>query len=427
MVRRLALALAAAWLVLAAIVLGRFADEALPATYLVRPLALELGVAFGIGAGSLIARGHAVAVAAGAAVLVALPEPVLVLTLVGVLIGAELLRRAGRMRADSQRPVLVLVGVFFSLGLIRALSVIDLPSNVGYSAVSGGPPMYVVLLDGYPRIDTLAELGIDNSSFVNALEERGFDHYPQAMSSHTKTHKTLLAMLTDEVVTDDPVTIEARRGIRERLVVPPGFVAVDPPIGFVTLGPGPHIDPGGSNDFEGQLLAQSVVGVMAPDLAWAALAQGLRERIDASLDVLVASPELRIFVHLVAPHPPFLYEADGSAGTTRQCWPECALFANSIEDRGTTRESWASSMTGNVKALNARVLAAVDRLIAAHPDAVIVLFSDHGGRISEAERDEWHRSFLAARTPGHPGVFADAPRPDTIIRTLLATYESGTP
>lgn len=419
---RLALAAVAAWLVLAAIILGRFADEPLPASYLVRPLLVAAAVALAIGGLSLIAPRHAVAVATGVAALVGLPDPVIVLAMSGVLIGVELLRRRGRMPGDTQRPALLLVAVCFGLGLVRAVWVIDLPSDAGYRADSGGPPMYVVLLDGYARIDSLAALGIDNQAFVNALESRGFDHYPDAHSIHTKTHKTLLALLTDESVNDEPVTVAERRAIRKRLVVPPGFIAIDPPFGFVTLGPGPHVDPGGVNDFDAQLVGQSAAAALAPDWAWSWLVDGYRDRVDGALSLLETRPERRIFVHLAAPHPPFLYGADGSTESPRWCWPQCGIFTNTIEDLGITRDQWAGGMAAQLEGLNARLIETLDDLIARRPDAVIVLFSDHGGRISTADQDEWHRSFLAARTPGHPGLFAAAPRPDTIIRTLLAAY-----
>lgn len=422
MIGRFALATAAAWLVLAAIILGRFADAVLPASYLVRPLVVAAAMAPVLGGVSLIAGRHAVALAAGIAVLLVLPDPVILLSLAAVLVGMELLRRRGRMPGDTRRVVLLLVGIFFGLGLVRAVSVIDLPTTAGYRADGGGPPLYVALLDGYPRIDSLAAMGIDNQAFVDALESRGFDHYPAAQSFHTKTHKTLLALLTDESVNDEPVTVEERRAIRERLVVPPGFIAIDPPIGFVTLGPGPHLDPGGMNDFEAELVGQSVVALLAPDWSWSLLLDGFRDRVDAALSLLGSRPEPRIFVHLVTPHPPFLYGVRGSAQAPRWCWPQCGIFTNTIEGLGATRDQWAGGMAAQLRALNALLLEAIDRLVARHPDAVIVLFSDHGGRSSTADPDEWHRSFLAARTPGHPGLFAAAPRPDTIIRTLLSTY-----
>jgi len=55
---------------------------------------------------------------------------------------------------------------------------------------------------------------------------------------------------------------------------------------------------------------------------------------------------------------------------------------------------------------------------------VIVLFSDHGGRADWEDEAELHRSFLAARTPGHPGLYADNPKAEEVIRTLLGAYGS---
>jgi hypothetical protein len=84
-------------------------------------------------------------------------------------------------------------------------------------------------------------------------------------------------------------------------------------------------------------------------------------------------------------------------------------------------------MAASLDVLNGRLLETVDAVLEAHPEAVIVLFGDHGARVSEDDRDEWHRPFLASRTPGHERLFAEAPRPDVIVRTLLATYGPASP
>jgi hypothetical protein len=425
-VKRLAVASLAAWLVLAAVVLGRYAEQPAPATFLPRPLMFAVLLAVAIGGLSLLAGKHAVATAAIGALLVALAQPVILLTgLLVVAIGAVLGRR-GRLPA-TRALALAGAATFFAIGVVRAVAVMDMPTMAGYEEADGGPPMYVVLLDGYPRIDTLADLGIDNSTFVAALEDRGFDHYPEAVSNHTNTHKTLLAMLTDEVVSDDPAgEADERRAIRRRLVVPPGFVAVDSAVGFVALGPGPHIDPGGLTTFDGELLGLSVFGVAAPDLSWGFLRAGLDARLENALDILASGDHHRLFVHLMSPHPPFLYDGNGQTAGARLCWPQCHLLPT-IEHMGISREAWASGMAANLNVLNRRLLQAIDRLLEVHPDAVIVLFGDHGGRVSEADKEEWHLPFLASRTPGHPRLFADAPRPDTIIRALLATYGTSPP
>jgi hypothetical protein len=64
--------------------------------------------------------------------------------------------------------------------------------------------------------------------------------------------------------------------------------------------------------------------------------------------------------------------------------------------------------------LNRQLIETIDQLVARYPDVEIVLFSDHGGRFLESDKEEWHRTFLAARTPIRPGLFANSPHPGSI-------------
>lgn len=99
------------------------------------------------------------------------------------------------------------------------------------------------------------------------------------------------------------------------------------------------------------------------------------------------------------------------------------MFNGTMESLELTRIEWASGMDGNLRYLNGRVLDAIGTIVSREPDAVIVLFSDHGGRRTPSEPEEWHRSFLAARTPGHPDLFIGDPGPDEVLRTVLAAYD----
>jgi len=284
--------------------------------------------------------------------------------------------------------------------------------------------MVVILLDGYPRLDTLRQLGIDNQPFVDALEARGFDHYPDSHSEHTSTHRTLQAALTDQVVSNDPVATTELRTIRRQLVVPPGFVEVDPPVGFITMEAGPHILTPGPTDLEARLVAESALGVLAPDVAWNALISGLRDGVDAELATIATGDDRRVFVHVMDPHPPFLYPWGDPPTIPRWCWPECGMYAYTFAELGISREAWAEGMAAQINGLNARILTTIDQVLDRDLDAVIVLFSDHGGRADAADTAELHRSFLAARTPGHPHLYGDAPLAADVIRVLLDAYES---
>ena len=57
---------------------------------------------------------------------------------------------------------------------------------------SGGPNVYILMLDGYPRADTLATtFGFDNGPFLAELESRDFDVAEGSRSNYRKTWVTL--------------------------------------------------------------------------------------------------------------------------------------------------------------------------------------------------------------------------------------------
>jgi hypothetical protein len=177
-----------------------------------------------------------------------------------------------------------------------------------------------------------------------------------------------------------------------------------------------QVSAGGLNDFEVRLLGTSIAGMMTREWTADVVAGSLRGHFEESLRLMVESTASRTFAHVLAPHPPFLY-----AGGLSACWPGCDIFDVAASKLEISVDEWADRMDGQLRAVNERVLAAVDQLLGDHPDAVIVLFSDHGGRY-DLELDEVHRSFLAARTPDHPGLLADEPHPHAVLRLIEATY-----
>src|SRR6185503_5109207 len=97
-----------------------------------------------------------------------------------------------------------------------------------------------------------------------------------------------------------------------------------------------------------------------------------------------------------------------------------------IETMGMTLPDYSAAMKGDLATLNPKLLAMVDAIVAKDPGAVVVLFSDHGSRYSlDLKQTEWYHSFLAARTPDHPGLFASDPKPVNILRTLIPVYVTG--
>jgi hypothetical protein len=63
-------------------------------------------------------------------------------------------------------------------------------------------------------------------------------------------------------------------------------------------------------------------------------------------------------------------------------------------------------VAGQVQHLNQLVVATVDQIVAADPQAVVVVMSDHGSRPPGAPREALLQNLLAVRSPGRPAVVA---------------------
>jgi hypothetical protein len=412
---------AASWLTMVGLILITANESAVPLDFLIRPALAALIPAAAIAVVAMpFRRGRLpVAIALSAVVLLPALWPLPVALLI-IEFGIWLLqRRSGKSAFAVGRFAVITVIVIAVVSAIRLV-----PQFADYvSGASGGEqldsrPTYVLLLDGYPRADSLQELGIDNSAFLEELERRGFDDYPEATSAHRWTHRTLQAMVAGDPagISDEPGNASEEQAIRAALQLPDGWLAIDPPASHVVMRGGTNVSAGGMNDFEIRLIGASVIGKVGRDLAASVIADNLRAHFERSLQLWTESPSDRTFAHVLLPHPPFIY-ADGVS----PCWPGCNIFDVSTDKLDISRAEWADQMAFQLEAVNARVLGAVDAILDEHPDAVIVLFSDHGGRI-DMDSEEVHHSFLAARTPEHPGLFDEEPHPHAILRLLNQAY-----
>ena len=201
--------------------------------------------------------------------------------------------------------------------------------------------------------------------------------------------------------------------------VAPGFPRIDPPIGFITIPGVPHVGWDGVTDFEAHLLGGSLAGKVVSGQMRAMLAASVLDHHRQSLDTMASTMATRVFAHIVAPHPPFVFSSDEGGA----CWPGCHLWVTTHERQHISVRAWSIAMGTQIENLNHDLIRAIDRMIKRRPDAAIVLMSDHGGRYSYADPQEWHRSFLAARTPGHPNLFAAEPHPARILPLLISTYD----
>ena len=456
--RRALLAVAVAYLAFAGYILGRFANSAFPTFYLFRPLLLVIPLALLLGLlAAWLARSHAPLAAGAAAGLISFwatftrhwPEAALLAA--GWVALVVVLRRLGRpiplVPQAASTAATAFVAVFFLSGVVRAFLSAEGPvAPVTATAEATGPNIYLVLLDGYPRRDTLLnDMGIDNGPFEDELAARGFDVYDDAHTDRRYTDLTLMTLLTgstDGVPVDTAPAGEVqwlvRRALSEAALPRDAQAAgyewdvIDSPAGHVTFSAGHHIQHGGINTFEDNMLTESVFGQLVKAFLPYLPTDSLRAHFEGSVDSLISLADpgghRLVLAHLFQPHLPFLWGADGDPVPVPSFWPRENIFAAQIETMRMDLADYSAAMKGDLATLNPKLLAMIDEIVRRDPDGVIVLFSDHGSRYSLALREtEWYHSFLAARTPGHPDLFASEPVPTAILRTLLPIYVTSAP
>jgi len=313
------------------------------------------------------------------------------------------------------------------------------------AATVAHPSVYLVLLDGYPRADKLGtEFGIDNEPFVQALQDRAFTVAATSRSNYQTTELTLASMFSGRVPSDpeaDTATIrpfisdgEVIREFRdlayEVVAFSSGFE------GTALRGADRFVDSGQINEFEWELLQLSglapVLDIVAPTL----LADQHRARVLATFETartLASEPHegsRLVFTHVLVPHSPQVFGSDGAPNEIRGIQ---VPFDDSDEYTILGPDEYDRQLAGQIAYLNGRVLELVDAIARADPNAVVVVFSDHGSGIREgvvtggSDPDLRTANLLAVRCPGRQDIIDDRSTLVNLLPRILRAYTGSGP
>jgi hypothetical protein len=453
-------ALTAAWIT------GLFTASTAPLPDLWRPLLIGIGLAVALGVIVRVAsrggRWAAIAVSAGwMLALGAWPFALLIALVVAWRGGVDLIRRRQGRRSLREAPdaqvtrvlgaiaasalLVTVVGVSTS-GAVRLDGAVATPAAL-QAADAGPPSIYLVLLDGYPAGETLAaDLGFDNSGFHAQLEDRGFDVASNSRSNYNRTLLTLASMLHMEYVDaigplgapgdgfaaqSRQLTAAINRAPVPQMLAEAGYrtVAIPASYGEAALTSADEVVRSGTMTlFEEQLLRYTALGGWVidqwPDLIAEQHRRGVLAVTNAFGGLATRSdPPLFALAHVFSPHTPFVFDSDGSAVPPLDCYPRrCGLTTPELSRLGIDADDYAEALTSQLTYLNTVLLTEVDRLLAADPSAVIILFSDHGARYEEGPSDEHFRTFFAARTPTRERLFADEVSLVDVFPILFGAY-----
>lgn len=280
------------------------------------------------------------------------------------------------------------------------------PANPVNLDPSQYPDVYLIVLDGYSRADTLKVLGYDNSEFLKTLEDMGFY---VAQCSRSNYRHTLLSMsstfsmdLLWRAIPNSGPTDNNAAPLYERLVHNPvrsdfeqrGYTTVAFDTGYQwdqwtdadhylkpTTGESGPVSP--ITPFEYLFLKSTAV---YPFIENSPLEiqrfYGHYERVNFTLDELpkvadsIPGPKF-VYAHIMAPHTPYIFLPDGTLNTDSR-------FYNTETGTPSNLKLQAEGYINNVRYVNSRLPAILEKIITnSKIPPIIVIQGDHGYVLEE--------------------------------------------
>ena len=267
------------------------------------------------------------------------------------------------------------------------------------------PDIYYIIMDAYAREDILKRIyHHDNSGFTEYLrEEKGFYVAEGSTSNYANTGLSVASALNMNYISDllpemnedsgnvVPLRTLADRSEVFRFLKKRGYTIVAFSSGYeltemanadIYLTPGWFAD-----EFENALLDMTPIWVLFKRFG---PAQQHRARLLYMFDCLGRladrhSPKF-VFAHLVAPHRPFVFDADGGPVDPEHLNRPGGTGLSWLEGKG--GEDYRKFYKNELIYLNRKLRETIDRILAnSDRPAIIVLQGDHGPRSSARDHD----------------------------------------
>jgi hypothetical protein len=298
------------------------------------------------------------------------------------------------------------------------------------------PDIYYIVLDGYGRSDILKnEYGYDNSDFLIALREMGFQVAECSQSNYAQTQMSLASSLnfnyienlSDRFVpgSDDRTGLDElihHSAVRESLeeagyrtvAFATGFLATELRDADYFLSP--ERSWAQLNEFESLLIETTFARLLQDSNRFGMQNAGselFRERTLFALDQLdelssIQGPKF-VFVHLIVPHPPYVFGPTGGPVEPAEA--------------GTTRtEEGAGRYRDQAIYISSRMAELLPAIIAnSSTPPIIVIQGDHGPTVASSPRSRM--SILNAYyLPGADMSVPSTITPVNTFRVILNTY-----
>lgn len=252
------------------------------------------------------------------------------------------------------------------------------------------PDIYYFILDGYGRTDVLNEIyNYDNSEFINFLRKKGFYIAEKSTSNYPMTAQSLssafnfayLDVLNDEYsgLTNDlnPMMFLLIQNRLQRFLKEQGYEMVVFDSGFpvtevlpADFHPGPSVS---LNAYQNQVINLTPLRLLLVNAQYDLHRSRILYAFEHLPDYAHSTSPRFVFAHILLPHPPFVFNADGSSTPIEKAF--------SINDTGAYigQEEYVEKYKNQVAFTSQQVQQLVTRLLDQSDSSPIIIFhGDHG-------------------------------------------------
>ena len=280
--------------------------------------------------------------------------------------------------------------------------------------VPARPNIYYLIFDAYTRADILQEVfGYDNAPFISALESRGFFVASRSYANYGFTYHSLASSLNFtylDAVARDVGSTSLNQEPLYRMIRENRAMAFLKSQGYrlfcftTSFGPGEikNVDRSlgfkeSTSEFRSALLGLTPLPLFFDLDAGDSQYGAHRAHILDAFRVLRESPLLEgpffFFVHLLAPHPPFVFGPDGEPVEPGYLYS--TLDGNRMPGAGLAAiPDYLVRYRAQLAFINKKIIEAIEAILSRSPQPpIIILQGDHGSR-AFAEFDHPDASYL---------------------------------
>ncbi len=293
--------------------------------------------------------------------------------------------------------IIMVVNIGFVYATDRGVDIEQGSDNkdIAVNTIANLPDVYYIISDGHARSDILQEVyGVDNTEFIDFLKNNNFFIAEDSTANYSMTVLSVFASLNMEYI--EPRTdgvagmnnfIEKLRNSKVRSFFEDlGYSFISFSTGF---SPTELVDadfylisPDTLTEYQTVLLGMTPLDVLSVEVLEGIKAKSHSQRVLYSLKIL---PELAnnpnpkfVFVHIVSPHPPFIFDKDGNFLTQRGFY-SMNDGSDYRSTPGKTKDDYVYGYSQQIQYFDKQLQKSLEGLLSniTRP-SIIIVQSDHG-------------------------------------------------